>query len=331
MEINILGHPAYVSRLKRFFEVVGATDDSLLLSGPPGCGKEIWLEYVIAHSKRNQKPVIKVNCAELSESDAQREIFADTAEALLNQAKGGTLILDEVQYLPLPVQAAISTFLENRAVVDRRTGESRSVDTRILATASTKENLAPMLAFRLTYRIGLIPLAQRKEDIPYLVKGLLNDSPIRCIRYIALLKMFYNRWQGNVRELKNYLAQTIVYYQSTRSISREQIAQAGLFGEISTRYFQDIFSEETWYFDYDFEEDFRKFFSQIVSKTPFRQEIINENLVVPIYKQDESFLVLNLWEGDFEEKALRVYHKFAEYMENLKSGKVAEMKTGTES
>ncbi|MFH1147570.1 MAG: sigma 54-interacting transcriptional regulator [Pseudomonadota bacterium] len=331
MEINILGHPAYVSRLKRFFEVVGATDDSLLLSGPPGCGKEIWLEYVIAHSKRNQKPVIKVNCAELGESDAQREIFADTAEGLLNQAREGTLILDELQHLPLAVQAAIGKFIESRAVIDRRTRESRSIDTRILATAGTKENLAPTLEFRFTYRISLIPLARRKEDIPYLIKGLLNDSPIRCIRYIALLKVFYNQWQGNVRELKNYLAQTTAYYQSSRSVSREQIAGAGLFGEISTRYFQDILSEETWYFDYYFEEDFRNFFAQILNKTAFRQEIIDEGLVVPLCKQDESFLVLNLREDDFEEKALRVYRKFAEYIENLKSGKPGGRETGTTS
>ncbi len=320
MEVNILGHPAYVSRLMRCFEVIGVTDESLILCGPAGCGKQVWLDYVIAHSKRNQGPVIRVDCAELAESDAVREIFSDTAEGFLNQAQGGTLLLDQIHHLPIAVQATLSKFLEHRAIVDRRTGEARSVDTRVLATAVEKEEVFPSLLYRFTYRMGIIPLAQRREDIPYLVKGLLRESPIRYIRYLALLKMLYNRWDGNVREFRNYLAQTIAYYQSSQAAPGLRLAEGGLFGELSIRYFQDIFAEETWYYDYDFEEDFRRYFSPILTKTTFRQEIIDEGLVIPLDKKDLSYLVLSISEDDFEEKALRMYRKFASHLDNLKSG-----------
>ncbi|MDP3029065.1 MAG: sigma 54-interacting transcriptional regulator [Deltaproteobacteria bacterium] len=317
MHVTILGHPTYVSRLTRFFEVIGASDGSLLLTGPFGCGKEVWLDYVIANSKRSQQAIIKVNCAELTESDATREIFADTAESLLGQAQGGTLVLDELRYLPVSTQASLGKFLEDRKVMDRRTGESRFVDTRIMAMATDRKALAPMLTYRFAYRVSIPPLAGRKEDIPYLLKGLLRDSSIRYVRYIALLKLFYNRWGGNVRELKSYLAQTMAYYQSTAA---EKFHAAGLWGEASTRYFQDVFAEETWYYDYNFEEDFQRYFSEILTRTTFREEIINEGLVVPLEKKDASYLALNIWEEDFEEKAWRIYRKFADYLEKCKTG-----------
>ncbi|MEW5948895.1 MAG: sigma 54-interacting transcriptional regulator [Thermodesulfobacteriota bacterium] len=321
MNVTILGHPAYVSRLMRFFEVIGASDGSLLLAGPFGCGKEVWLDYVIANSKRSQQAIIKVNCAELAESDATREIFADTAESLLGRAHGGTLVLDEVQYLSVSTQASLGKFLEERKVSDRRTGESRFIDTRIMAMATDRNTLASMLTYRFTYRVSIPPLAGRKEDIPYLLKGLLRDTSIRYMRYIALLKLFYNRWGGNVRELKSYLAQTMAYYQSTAA---EKFHAAGLWGEGSTRYFQDVFAEETWYYDYNFEEDFRRYFSEILTRTTFREEIINEGLVVPLEKKDSSYLALNIWEEDFEEKAWRIYRKFADYLEKYKAGVIKD-------
>ncbi|MEW6327597.1 MAG: sigma 54-interacting transcriptional regulator [Thermodesulfobacteriota bacterium] len=317
MKVEILGHPTYVSRLMRFFEVIGASDGSLLLTGPFGCGKEVWLDYVIANSKRSQQAIIKVNCAELAESDTTREIFADTAESLLSQAQGGTLVLDEAQRLPVSTQTTLGRFLEDRKVMDRRTGESRFVDTRITAMVTDKKALMPMLTYRFTYRVSIQPLSERKEDIPYLLKGLLRDSSIRYMRYIALLKLFYNRWDGNIRELKSYLAQTMSYYQSTAT---EKFHAAGLWGEASTRYFQDVFAEETWYYDYNFEEDFQRYFSEILTRTTFREEIINEGLVIPLEKKDASYLALNIWEEDFEEKAWRIYQKFAGYLKQCKAG-----------
>ncbi|MDP2800232.1 MAG: hypothetical protein Q8O60_10195, partial [Deltaproteobacteria bacterium] len=90
--------------------------------------------------------------------------------------------------------------------------------------------------------------------------------------------------------------------------------------EASTRYFQDVFAEETWYYDYNFEEDFQRYFSEILTKTTFREEIINEGLAVPLEKKDASYLALNIWEEDFEEKAWRIYRKFADYLEKCKTG-----------
>lgn len=320
MKINILGHPAYVSRLTRFFEVIGVADDSLLLSGPAGVGKQVWLDYVVANSKRNQGPVIKVNCAELSGSDAVREIFSDNDQMFLKRAEGGTLVLDQIEFLPVAAQAILAAFLENRTVVDRSTGSTRSVNARVLATVTDKQRINQDLLYRFVYRLGITPLSERKQDIPYLLKGLLGESPIRYIRYIALLKMFHNRWEGNVRELKNYLNQTVAYYQCSLAAPGTRISAAGLLGEVSVRYFQDIFAEETWYYDYNFEPDFRKYFSDVLTKTSFRQEIMDEDLVIPLDKKDTSYLVLSVWEDDFEEKALQMYYKFETYLGQFKSG-----------
>lgn len=320
MKINILGHPAYISRLTRFFEVIGVTEDPVLLSGGPGVGKQVWIDYIIENSRRKDGPTVKVNCAELAGADPTKEIFADSDQSFLNRAVNGNLVLDQIEFLPVATQAILAAFLENRSIIDRSTNNVRSLDVRVMASVTDKQNIIPEVLYRFVYRLGIIPLSERKEDIPYLLKGLLRDSPIRYVRYLALLKMFHNRWDGNVRELKNYLKQTIAYYQCSLTGPGKRISSEGLLGEVAIRYFHDVFAQETWYYDYNFEPDFRKFFSDILTKTPLRQELLDENLVIPLDKKDSSYLVLNIWDEDFEDKALQMYHKFENYLAQFKSG-----------
>jgi len=214
-------------KLMRYAE----TDLSVLILGPTGVGKELFAQALHMESQRRNGPFICVNCAAIPLEIFESEMFGyapgSFTGALKNGkvgqielANNGTLFLDELGELSLPAQKKLLRVLEEKAI--RRVGSDkvRPVDFRLVA--ATNQNLKGQMEkglFRedLYYRISALsleipPLSERAEDIPYLVdnlgKGFGTDTVRISDEAIAALQRY--EWPGNIRQLKNVVAQLLV-------------------------------------------------------------------------------------------------------------------------
>jgi two-component system nitrogen regulation response regulator GlnG len=218
--------PAMQSVFKRI-ALVAPTAACVLITGESGTGKELVARAVHAHSPRRSKPFLPVHVAALNPNLVESELFghvrgaftgADKArEGLLAVASGGTVFLDELADIPLPVQAKLLRVLERQEVIPVGGGESQSVDVRIVSATHADLSAAVRdgrfradLFYRLNvYPIHLPPLRDRVDDIPALAEhflrkfGVPNPGESLPADTRAFLKS--RPWPGNVRELRNAL------------------------------------------------------------------------------------------------------------------------------
>lgn len=217
------------------------TDSSVLIIGETGTGKELFAQSVHAASGRSQGPFVSQNCAAIPDSLMEGLLFGTARGAftgavdrpgLLEQADGGTLLLDELNSLSPPLQAKLLRVLQERAV--RRVGElkDRHIDVRILATIN-EDPLQAIAAGRLRedlyYRLSVVallipPLRERKEDIAQLVEvfieklnrrfGLAVERMHPTLRQAFLA---YD-WPGNVRELEHTVEGAMNLLQDEREL-----------------------------------------------------------------------------------------------------------------
>jgi DNA-binding NtrC family response regulator len=206
-----------------------------LIEGETGTGKELVARAIHFSSQRKEKPFVAVNCAGLTESLLSSQLFGHKRGAftgaiedhrgLFEAANGGTLLLDEIGDIPMPVQNQLLRVLQEREIV--RLGETlpRKVDVRIIA--ATHRNLSAEAAagrFRsdLFYRIRvaritLPPLRRRREDIPLLAASFLGQfsagsgKRVTEISQEALQALIDYDWPGNVRELKSAIEFTLIH------------------------------------------------------------------------------------------------------------------------
>ncbi len=224
----VLGRSPVMRELFAQLDAVAAADTSLLLEGETGTGKEQIAAAVHKQSPRARGPFVVVDCGAVVGELMEAELFgyvrgafsgAERArQGLLESAHGGTLFLDEVGELPASLQAKLLGVLERRRVVPIGATSGRALDVRVIA--ATNKNLAREVnqgRFRadLFYRLAVVrlqvpPLRARKEDIPQLVQGFLDQLRARygerippSLSAVALAKMAAHDWPGNVRELRN--------------------------------------------------------------------------------------------------------------------------------
>jgi two-component system response regulator AtoC len=208
---------------------VAETSASVLVRGASGTGKELVARAVHAESARADGPFVAVNCAALTPSLMESELFGHVRGAftgaererrgLFEQAHTGTLFLDEVAELPLQVQAKLLRVLEQRVVVRVGDGSERPVDVRIIS--ATHRSLRSEVAagrFRedLLFRLRVVPLylpplRERRGDVEALLWhfiGQLNVIGPRVVDRVApaaMRSLLDHDWPGNVRELRNVL------------------------------------------------------------------------------------------------------------------------------
>ncbi len=227
-------------------EQVAPSDASVLISGETGTGKELIARYIHSRSARRDGPFVVLNCGAFSESLVDAELFGHENGAFagafgtqigwFEQANGGTIFLDEINDLPLPVQNKLLRVLQEREVVRLGGRKPIPVDLRILAATTVDlEELVREKRFRkdLYYRLNVVSLEilalnQRRGDIVPLARYFI-DAYCRRLGYPrpmltpdAERALMETPWHGNVRELENVIHRTLL------SCDGGQIDAAGL-------------------------------------------------------------------------------------------------------
>lgn len=215
----MVGMSPAMQEIFRLIERAGPSGKAILIQGESGTGKELVARALHRHSDRAGKPMVVINCAALSETLLESELFGhergaftgatSVKQGLFEVADGGTLFIDEIGEMPGVLQAKLLRVLEDGSL--RRIGSirERRVDVRLLA--ATNQNLAQRIKegrFRedLYYRINVMslelpPLRERREDVALLVKHFM--TPTWEIEERALKMLEAYDWPGNVRQLSN--------------------------------------------------------------------------------------------------------------------------------
>ena len=223
---NVVAESPAMRKICNMIERVAPTDQTVLIGGESGVGKEVIAKAIHAHSARTQKNFVPINCAALPEPLLESELFghvkgsftgaSSDKEGLFETAAGGTIFLDEIGSMSLNLQGKLLRVLQEKEI--RRVGGTKqiSVDARVLAASN--ENLEEMMVagtFRedLYYRLSVIPLVipplrERPEDILPLVFHFIrlvsgNRAVMPEIAAEAQMALESYRWPGNVRELEN--------------------------------------------------------------------------------------------------------------------------------
>jgi len=214
--------------------LVAASDASVFIHGESGTGKELLANAIHRASSRKNKPFIAINCGAIPEALLESELFGHTRGAftgavrdhkgLFQSANGGTIFLDEIGDMPLPLQVKLLRTLQDRSV--RPVGATQSIDVDVRIISATHRNLTEEMKsgnFRedLYYRLNVVgfdipSLAQRREDIPLLAVHFLNTISEKYRKKIngfapeAMEMLVTAPWPGNVRQLQNIVEQTAV-------------------------------------------------------------------------------------------------------------------------
>ncbi len=214
---------------------IAQTDSSVLILGESGVGKELFAERIHAQSPRAAAPFVSVNCAALPETLLESELFgyvkgaftgADVSrKGRFELARGGTIFLDEVGELPLPLQAKLLRVLQQK--IFERVGDSTPMKADVRILAATNRDIEAMVGngtFRedLYYRLNVLPLyvpplRQRLEDILILADFFLKKHSLDTKKAFdgfsedALQAMLSYSWPGNVRELENSVERACVF------------------------------------------------------------------------------------------------------------------------
>ena len=231
----LVGKSPSMTTLREKISLVAKTDSTVLLLGETGTGKELAADSVHASSARSSGPMVKVNCAALSEELLSSELFGHVKGAFTGAteykagkfevADTGTLFLDEVGEIPLSIQAKLLRVLQERYFEPVGSNRTIRVDVRLIAATNRdlQEEVAEGrfredLFFRLNvFPIELPPLRERTGDIPHLVsyfQKLLNSQLARQVERVseeAIAYLASHSWPGNVRELRNSLEAAFIY------------------------------------------------------------------------------------------------------------------------
>ncbi|MFQ5443282.1 MAG: sigma-54-dependent transcriptional regulator [Nitrospinales bacterium] len=236
-ERRIITQNKEMQQLLAFVENIAYSKSTVLIAGESGTGKEMVARYIHQCSPRADKPFVAVNCAALPEGLLETELFGHEKGAFTGAsckkdgkfelANRGTLLLDEVSEMSLPLQAKLLRVLQEHEIDKVGGREPVPVDVRIIATSNAQlKKRIEENAFRedLYYRLNVIPLTlpplrERKEDIPVLADHFLekycreNEKTITGIAKETYDALCNHHWPGNVRELENTIERAVLVCQ----------------------------------------------------------------------------------------------------------------------
>ena len=223
----LVGASAVMDRLRNEVQAIAASDADVLIHGETGTGKEVASRAIHRLSSRAEKPFVAINCGALPAEIIESELFGhekgsftgahDRRIGKLEHADGGTILLDEIESMPLDLQVKLLRVLEDRTIERLGSNKPIRIDVRFIAatkadlrTESAEGRFRPDLFYRLNVlAINLPALREHPEDIPAIFFQLAREARARYRREIpdippALEAQLRNHdWPGNVRELRN--------------------------------------------------------------------------------------------------------------------------------
>ncbi len=231
---GVVGRSRGMREVIRMAELVATSKSTVLITGETGTGKELVARAIHDRSTQRSMPLIKVNCAAIPETLLESELFGhvrgaftgatNTKKGKFALANGGSIFLDEIGTMPMPLQPKLLRVLQEREFEPLGSERSEKVDVRVIA--ATNRNLRQLVAeakFQedLFYRLNVIPieippLRERRDDIPLLIEHFVQKHAQRTGRrieridddVIAALQRY--DWPGNVRELENTIERAVV-------------------------------------------------------------------------------------------------------------------------
>lgn len=235
---QIIGHSPAIERVLETVSHVAPTEATVMLTGESGTGKELIAAALHNNSDRNQGPFIKINCAAITETLLESEMFGHEKGAFTGanrrkegcfvRADGGSLFLDEIGEMPLTMQVKLLRVLQEREIT--RVGGETVIKVDVRLIVATNRDLPEMIqsgTFRedLYYRLNVVivqipTLRDRKEDIPMLGQYFLkvfsdqNRKAIKGFSPNSMDKLIRHPWPGNVRELMNAVERAVVLARS---------------------------------------------------------------------------------------------------------------------
>jgi two-component system, NtrC family, nitrogen regulation response regulator NtrX len=228
---ELVGHSSVMAQLANSVDKVAATNSRIMISGPPGSGKDLVARLIHDRSQRASGPFVVINTASLDPDRIEAELFGEeTANGkapkigLFEQAHAGTVLLDEISDMPMAVQSRILRVLVDQRFKRRNGQDDVSVDIRVIST--TARDLRAEIAagrFRedLYYRLNVVPvdvpaLDRRREDIPDLVRYFIQrvadatGLQPRPFADEAIAVLQASEWPGNVRQLRNVVERLLI-------------------------------------------------------------------------------------------------------------------------
>ncbi|KAB2832814.1 MAG: GAF domain-containing protein [Candidatus Brocadia sp.] len=231
---NIVGQSPALQKILRQIELVAPTDTTVLIHGESGTGKELVALAIHQQSGRKNHPLIKVNCASIPRELFESEFFGHVKGAFTGAlrdrtgrfqlADGGTLFLDEIGDIPLELQSKLLRVLQEGEY--ERIGEEKTRRVNVRVIAATNRDLKKEmeskrfrqdLYFRLSaFPLEIVPLRNRKEDIPLLAKEFLKQICQNMglkelsLKEKHMLQLRDYDWPGNIRELRNVLERAVI-------------------------------------------------------------------------------------------------------------------------
>ena len=235
---KIIGHDPKVEEIYRMISLAADADVNVLIQGESGTGKELVADAIHELSARKNKPFVKVNCAALSETLLESELFGHVKGSFtgaykdktgkFEQAEGGTIFLDEIGEISQALQVKLLRVLQEKTI--EKVGDNKSVKVDMRIVAATNKDLRELIRrniFRedLFYRLNVFnivmpPLRERHLDIPMLIEFFMekfNRSTSKNIKGVsrdALKILMDYPWPGNIRELQNAIEHAFVLVRS---------------------------------------------------------------------------------------------------------------------
>jgi PAS domain S-box-containing protein len=237
---DMIGKSPAMQKIFDMINVIAATDATVLIEGSTGTGKDLLAKVIHSASRRADKPLVKVNCAAIPDNLLESEMFGYVKGAFtgaerdkpgrFQEADGGSIFLDEIGDLPLPLQAKLLRVLEDKEFY--RLGSQHTVKVNVRIISASNRNLGKLvekqlfredLYYRLNvFRIELPELRDRRVDLPLLIGHILrrlcvtrNVRPPEISEKVMELLLNYP-YPGNVRELENILEHALIICQEDK-------------------------------------------------------------------------------------------------------------------
>jgi two-component system nitrogen regulation response regulator NtrX len=242
-DVGLTGSSSAINLVRNTIDKVAPSGSRVLISGPPGSGKEVVARLIHKQSKRSRGAFIVINAASISAERMENELFGVEEDGdikktgVFEQAHGGTLFIDEVADMPQNTQAKILRILTDQTF--ERVGGNKKVLVNVRVISATSRDLREQInnnLFRedLFHRLSVVPvhvppLIQRREDIPALVHQIMNQLSVatgfspKNIDTNAMSALQGHEWPGNVRQLRNVVERLLIMSADNETITIDML------------------------------------------------------------------------------------------------------------